>query len=254
MLPGAPKSDYRMSNFNFAFVSSPEAGRQQATKCTICREYVNRAVMSSVTKVSVEHHKPGKYPEIDMEKLRLLIIHDPEDLKAFKTRLFNGKAILNLLEGINGWKPSTITTVKHENYNNVWLITGPKEWMSQPQTLSIATWMLRLAAYNGPIDVDNYKNFESNLKNLLNENCNSSDVSNYLIKGWNRIYPFIKYHDEIFEGMDLETAWKHTNTHTFMVRSGFFTFTDGKPTYSEAAVAAQERFKAVCEKYFEKEK
>lgn len=245
---GSKSGGYGFTSINFAFCSSPANGRKQASSTMTCREYVNRTAWGGATGRGDSHHSPDSDAPIDFERLRLLIVHDPSGVDAFKTKLFNGKACLNVLERINKWKPSTITTVKHSHYDHAWLLTGPKEWMSQPQLLSLATWVLRLAATKGPIQTKNFDALEANLKSLRNDN-GCSDTNTYLKSFWDKLYILMHHHDEIWKGISHKKAWVDLDsTSSFGVYSGLLTFVTGNPSYSGAVKTAQSRFLSLCKK------
>lgn len=240
------RASYGYSAINFAFVSSPADGRKQATSTMTCREYVNRAAWASANKSSVGQHNAEADAPIDFDRLRILIVHDPRGVDAFKSRLFNGKAALNLLEKFNKWKPSTITTVNHSVYDNAWLLTGPKQWMDNPQMLSLATWVLRLSANYGPLDVKSFDAYEKNLRLLANKPEESSDTGTYCRAFCHKIYVLMKYHDEIFGKVDHKTAWVAVDNACFGVYSGLLTFVEGKARYSQAVRDAYNRFNKLC--------
>ena len=231
---------------NFAFIADPaktgdDKPRIQVTSNMTCREIVNEAVRQSIR--SKIGHWTGPH-QIDMDKLRLLFVYSPLMMDEFKRRLFNGKAALNLLERIAGWEESKITTVKHGNYKNAWLITGPKQWMSQPQMLSLATWVLRLAAKAGPIDVENYDDFEAWLRKLSEraEDNSDNDKGVFIKNFWDKVYLFVKYHDVIFKDMDIKTAWDAGVSGSFGCYSGLLTFVNGTASYSDAIRKAYTRY------------
>ncbi len=241
-------NSYGYSSINYAFVSHPDDGRRQATGIMTCREYVNRAVWGAANNHSVGYWRPEDAP-IDFTKLRLLIVHDPKDCDVFKENLFNGKATLNVLEKVNKWKPSTITTVKHSVYKNAWLLTGPPEWLAQPQLLSMATWIMRLAAKQGPLKTDSYDALEKSLYDLLQKEGGGADIGSYLKLFWDKIYIVIKYHDEIFNGMDHKKAWIDVKGDAIGVYSGLLEFVTGNVTYSRHAASAQNQFKKLCKEH-----
>lgn len=245
---GSSGGGYGFSSINFAFVSSPATGRKQASSTMTCREYVNRTAYGCASGNGDTHHTPLVDQPIDFERLRILVVHDPKGVDGFKTKLFNGKAIMNVLEKINKWKPSTITTVKHSVYENAWLLTGPAEWMSQPQLLSLATWVLRLAAVKGPIETKSFDALEANLSRLRGQG-GSSDVSTYLENFWDKLYVLLKYHDKIWGPVDHKAAWVNVSSGCFGVYSGLYTFVSGKPEYSKAVQGAQSRFFKLCKQH-----
>lgn len=246
-----PGSDggYGFSSMNFAFVSNPADGRRQVSASMTCREYVNRTVWGAYNGEDTGQHNPDSDPPFDFTRLRLLICYDKGDLAEFKRKLFNGKAALNLYEAINGWKRSTITTVVHSAYKNAWLLTGPQEWLSQPQLLSLATWIMRLAAFKGPLNTESFDALEKSLYDIQRgENNGSSDTNTYCKKFWNRSYILVKYHKEIFQ-MDMNEAWSPHEGNNFGIYSGFLSFCDKSAKYSNKVVAAQKRFSELCEKH-----
>jgi len=239
-------SPYSLSGMNFSFVSSPADGRRQASGIVTCREYVNRTLWAATNHKKVSNYDPDSYPPIDFNRLRLLVVCDVDNVDPFKRKLFNGKAALNLLEGLVGWKKSTITTVVHSNFKNAWLLTGPQEWVSQPQLLSLATWVLRLASFNGPLDVESYDHLEKNLFDLSKRTNSGTDTHTFGRQFWDKSYILVKHYKEIFGDTGLETAWGPSETSNFGVYSGFLTFCCNEATYSKEVSAAQKRFHKLC--------
>ncbi len=245
-LPGSSKPGYSLGSVNFAYVSSPATGRVQITELMTCREYVMKRVWYAVN----DYEQSKSVPPFDLSKLRLLIVHDPSDFDDFRRRLFSGKAALNLLEKFNNWSPSTITTVKHPHYKNAWLLTAPAEWMSQPQLLSIATWILRLLSKDGPVSTDNYDTFEAGLLQIKGRGGDTSDNYTYLKLFWDKLYIVMKYHKEIFGDISLSDAWPSVANNDYIhVNGGLQTFVDETLGYSKHATAAQKRFRALCKEH-----
>lgn len=252
---GRGKAGYSPGNeFNMAFVSEPGPERKQVTALMTCREYLNRAVWSSVTSIETSHHLPSTDLPVDTKKMRLLIAGgNDED----KERLFNAKAALNVLEEFAGFEStSKITTVKHEHYPNAWLITGPGEWMSQPQLLSFATWVLRTGFKYGPLNVENFDSVEESFRQLCkytDTNLQNSDLRQFGQIFWEKMYVLLKFHDEIFDGMDLEKSWpKDASSGDFAAQSGFYIFClygKNRPAYSKIACKAQDKFEVLCNEH-----
>ena len=250
-LPGTTAPGYSLGSVNFAYVSSPETGRVQVTELMTCREYVMKRVWYAVN----DHEQSNAVPPLDLSKLRLLIAHDPDNFDSFRRRLFSGKAALNLLEKFNDWSPSTITTVRHPHYKNAWLLTAPAEWMSQPQLLSIATWILRLLSKDGPVNTDNYDAFESGLRQIEGKGGSTSDNYTYLKSFWDKLYIVMKYHKEIFGGISLSDAWPSVDETDYLhVNGGLYTFVDEDLRYSKHAISAQKRFRDLCGKNLPRKK
>lgn len=257
------RESYEYTNITFTFVSSPENGRMQCTKLMSCRENLNKAISTSITTGDT-----GSKEQIDFEKLRLLIVKSVKDnYDDFKMKLFSGKALLNRYEEKAGWETSKITTVKHECHKNAWLLTGPKEWMSQPQLLSIATIFMRIMSVHGPLEVDTFEEAEDSLKKLhadyikaknsLKEGGSFTyypDVDGYL-KHLNEIRIMMTNSEEIFADIGLEKAWADTNKDTsFGVQSGLLSFLNiTKLNYNDSVPIVQNRFAKLKKKLNRKE-
>lgn len=247
---GSGGGGYGFDNMNFAFVSNPSLGRKQISATMTCREYVNRTVWGAAIGKNVGQYCPESDLPFDFSRLRLLIVQDAKDVESFKRNLFNGKAALNLLESLNNWKRSTITTVIHSNYKHAWLLTGPEEWVSQPQLLSLCTWILRLASHSGPLDVDSYDALESCLFNIQKNNTDgTSDKHSYCRLFWDKMYILVKYHKTIFAGVGHQEAWMVRDTEHFGIYSGFSSFCNKDANYSKHVIAAQKRFSELCGKH-----
>jgi hypothetical protein len=250
------ESAYTSSTMNFAFVSPPEE-RKQCTRATSCREYLARAALASLYGNTVNHWSPNIGTPVDFNRLRLLMVQDSPSIDAHKRRLFSGKAALNIIEAECGWDISRITTVVHPDYKNAWLLTGPKEWMEQPQLLSLMAWIMRLAAYAGPIVADNYDELETWIKDEHDRasESGSTDRLVYTNLMWDKMYVLTKFKDEVFAGMGQKEAWPDCNLSNFSVYSGFYTFaSNSKISYSNHAEGAQKRFHELCKKYLPRKK
>lgn len=257
---------YKYSGMGFTFVSKPTNGRVQCASLLICREGVNRIPYLARNKKEEASHNFVTDTPVDFEKLRLLIVETiDENYDDFKTRLFSGKALLNRYEEEAGWSPSKITTVKHSDYKNAWLLTGPKEWMSQPQLLSIATLFIRLMSVHGPLDVDTtFQRAEDSLKTLYNNyiikkkaykvNEEKGNKNNILFSYYPDIEIYLKYLDDIkllitnakkiFSGIGLDDAWSQSvGSDNFSIYSGILSFFAKKPpTYNDKISAAKNNF------------
>jgi hypothetical protein len=239
---------YEYSQMNFTFVSSPAKERIQCAGLMTCRESLNKVACFSKNERIMAIYDPTKDVPVDFEKLRLLIVKTvKKDLADFKAKLFSGKALLNRYEEKAGWIPSKITTVKHPYYGNAWLLTGPKEWMSQPQLLSIATLFMRLMSIHGPLNMDSFQQAEDSLKVLYNNYTkNRNDVKEspsfeycsdieYYLKYIDDISLLMTNVEKVFEGTTLDKAWAYTEDNIdFGIQSGILTFFgETIPTYNK---------------------
>ena len=249
--------NYEYSQMNFTFVSTPTSGRIQCAGLMMCREAINKVACFSKNHRQMAIYDPDKDAPVDFERLRLLIVKTVKaDFADFRDKLFSGKALLNRYEEKAGWIPSKITTVNHSQYKNAWLLTGPKEWMSQPQLLSIATLFIRLMSIHGPLNMDDFQQAEDSLKVLYNNYMNdkkdadtnlhfnySNDIEHYL-KYVDDIKLLITHTKEVFGKINLDEAWDYSEDNVdFGVYSGILTFF-GKnvPAYNKYVIPNKKNF------------
>jgi len=249
------RSMYGFSSINFAFVAAPREGvRNQAGDHCSCREQLAKLAWYSF------NNKQGSYDTsptrpVDFETLRLLFVHSPADATVFKSKLFKGKVALNLMEDVAGWKRSTITTVVHSSYSNAWMLTGPGEWMSQPQLLSLMTWIMRLSG-SVNLDTTSYDALEASLYSVKNGFA-SPDTKAYLPKFWDTMYIILKYNKEIFGNISLKKAWPgdlpEADEASFGIYSGLLSFVSGDSYYSTDVKQAYDRYLNLRKKYLPRE-
>jgi hypothetical protein len=238
-------STYTNKNIRFSFVVKVGDIRKQASGFSTCRDHVNdtmRAFIHKTSDISIYNHKTS--PPLDMETMRLLIAKDCDNRKEryeFKERIFSAKRLINMYEKLGGWeKPSVISTVRMEggNAKNVWMLTGPKQWVSYAQLMSMVTLIFRVIANYGPIEFTDYRSAEAWFSNLLDEYNEkkssgmfnySADLETYLKNSWQKFHMLVTRYDEIFTQPLDEAFPKHGGFHTAGGINSLCTFeTDNK--------------------------
>ncbi|RLF86843.1 hypothetical protein DRN34_02855 [Thermococci archaeon] len=223
---------YGYEKAQFAWMSPPIDGvRKQITPFVYCRERVTAYAHAGMNDINYNEFISGT-DIFDKEKLRVLIARDPRDFDDFRTKLFNAKAVMNIYEDIAGWEKSKITTVKHEVRDNVWLLTGPKEWLMCPQMVSAFTFILRTLSEYGPIDIDDgidsveqefdrlYKKFSGSIGN--------DDINCYLKFFRKHLYILMKYHKELFGKDGVGQLWaEKVSPSSVGVVGGLLNFSPG---------------------------
>lgn len=204
------------AKIGFSLTSSPKTGRKQCFPFVSCKDHLHDAVKSNIHKSNTYY---GLKADVDTAKLRLLMTktfsppNSDGQILAWKKKLFAGKAILNFYEKKAGWKPSTITTVNHSIDDNVWLMTGPKEWMSSPHLLSMVALIMRVSIKeNKPITFRNEKELVSEWERI--SRSNEGDCR--YIKNCHRYFPMLmKEYNRLFID-DIKTAYNksHSLFHT----------------------------------------
>ena len=196
----------------FSLITNPDEGRKQVGSFLSCRDHVNDSLRNFVHKKSNSTiYSYGSNPPIDMNKLRLLInknFETEEYREIFRNNIFSAKRLLNFYEKIAGWGQSKITTVNHSEFKyNVWLITGPKEWLSYSNLTSMITLLLRIIGRHGPIEFSNNEDVERWFCNLMEKYQGEvrsgiynldSDIDSLLPHCWDKFYMIMKYNEEIF--------------------------------------------------------
>lgn len=232
------------SRLAFSLVSSPKNGRKQCITLVTCRDFIHDSIRDHVndTRESSYYH-PGVNPSIDMDKMRLLvsIAGDPE---ITKRSLFSGKRVLNIYENLAGWKPSVISTVKHNQYKNAWLITGPKEWMNYSAMLSMVTLILRVSVNHGPIEATNIEELSAWWKNLIEKPPSPYGDINYIVTTHDKFRILVEHYDKIFI-KGYEEAYPKNTRVPFHGGGGIVSLC----TYTSGLGELDERFKKIVKKY-----
>ena len=255
--------NFGYNNLHVAFVSGEEHNRTQCSSFITCREYINRCVLSHLTKNKFfDGHRPGTDVPIDTNKLRLLLATalpntSVKSLTDFKQNLFNAKAGINRYEELAGWKKSVICTVKHKTCKgNVWMITSPNEWMSQPQLLSTFILLLRFICMHPTIDTNSIDTIHSSMITAAKkyEEAKHKNKGNFVHDGdlearfYNEDiilkYAFVVENAKtFFEGIDMEKAWPASATDAaFVSTSGIDKFIKGEAVYSDTVKLLQKTF------------
>lgn len=232
----------------FSMASQTEdEDRAQCIGWAYCRETLIRDIAGNI-KAAKSGSIKNVTGLVDPNRLRLLVLFgsSPE----FKEKLFSGKRALNLFEKAAGWEGrSVITTVNHEAYDkNVWLVTGPKEWMLHPQMLSLATWILRMAAAYGPLNTTNLLTLEKQLKDL-SKGSGNSDIQ-YAKAFWDKAYILARYYKETFTEMDSEDTWLGGGDGEVGVGGGIMALAAGgehNAYYKNVVKPAHKNFMTLCQ-------
>ena len=218
-----PGSDYSntFSTLAFALVGTPKEGRKQVTSFATCREGLYGAVKTFFDCKDSGNSSNGTYKSsqgpIDTNKLRLLLHKDcgtQQNAAAYREKLFNAKNILNLYERAAGWSPSKITTVKHDEKEHVWLLTGPKEWMSSPHLLSMVMLIVRVTSKRGPFKVSTMAEIQGQWEKMVKARPSDSDVNTYLAKSYKFFPVLIKNYKKLFTDT-LRVAYSDPNSRGF---------------------------------------
>lgn len=236
-----------IGGLSFCWVSSPAQGRVQASSVHTCREAICGAVFRYIMKTtrSDSCHVYGTDSPIDTTCLRLLVLSNCDE----KKRLFNAKAMINIIESHLGWKKSTISTVVHRSFDHTWLFTGPGAWMSQPQFVSTYMLLIRWFMKN-PIEASTMEELDIAVRARLEKynTRNDLDLNKYMPALWPNLLTLLMRRDEIFGTSDPEVVYKADGEPvSFYSGSGVYEFVNKRAKYNDHIKAAVDRFSAIRE-------
>lgn len=207
---------YTNNGIMFSFVTRAKGAediitRRQSTQFFTCRDHVSDVLRAHVHQRHNGVYDFGSNPPIDMEKMRMLVRKDcaKEEFGEYRKRFFSAKRVLNFYEKAVGWPLSKITTVKMKKKKDTaaWLVTGPKQWVSYSQLMSMVTLIFRVASNYGPIeftDNDDIEKWFSDLIEKYNEDVQSgifqqdADLNSYLPASWDKFFMLVTRYGDIF--------------------------------------------------------
>ena len=172
-----------------------------------CRDFLHDAVRTTLTgkKSDIYGFKyvKGINPDIPTDKT-ILLLSEPNitDSKSFRKILNNGIRLINHYENLIGESLSTIRKVSGEpegKHKHVWLIEGPKFWITAPYLVSLYTLLLRL----GPESIKVTNKEETMIKTFGNvvsqkRNVLTNDIK-YLTTVGKYIGSIVKNHKKLTE-------------------------------------------------------
>lgn len=204
-----PAEIYQSFNMKFSFANTAGDEIVQCHQWIKCRDFLHDAVRTMITgnKSSIYSFtfEKGKNPDFDMDKISMLISKkDVNIATAFRPKLTRSLKLINHFENLAGLDLSTIKKVssdKDGGYKHVWLVTGPKFWLSAPYLVSLYTLLLRLGDKSFK-----FKDSTSLYKALLElskKPAGNDNDTKYLKTVWNKIEKVIMSREE-FDTFDKE--------------------------------------------------
>jgi hypothetical protein len=195
---------YQSVNMKFAFAKKSEGIFIQCHKWIKCRDFLHDAVRTALTgkKSSIFGFtfEKGINPELDLENMTMLVSQkglEKED--ELLPNLNRALKIINHYESIAGQPFSKLTKVepdKISDYKHVWIIQGPKMWMTAPYLISMFTFLLRLGCKN--VEFTDSASLEKALEKVSKEEKKDNDI-NYLKTIWNKLEVIIVKHSTLIE-------------------------------------------------------
>ena len=193
---------YQSVAMKFSFASEQDKIITQSHEWVQCRDFLLDAVKAMLVEKSSKIYnfiyEFGKNPAIDLEEIKILVSQKGlKNGRVFRNDLTSALRLINYYESLIGEKLSTIKQVQGDpetNYKFVWLITGPKFWISAPHLISLYTFLIRLG--HKRITFKTGSELKKKLKHIADTNANDND-SRYLKDLWSKLDLIVRNNNKI---------------------------------------------------------
>jgi len=193
---------YQTVGLQFSFANEINGKLTQCHQWVKCRDYLHDAVRTELTKNRSEIYGfvfSKNNPHLDLSNIRILV-SEKNEVRYQKLRHTLTKALklINHFESLAGVDFTTLEKVNgnaDKNFHHVYLLTGPKMWMSSPYLLSMFTFLVRLGAK----DIKSVSNSEQLKRTFgrIKASLGNDNDSIYLNKVGDKLETIIKHKDEI---------------------------------------------------------
>ena len=199
-----PAEIYQSFNMKFSFANIIDGKIVQCHQWVKCKDFLHDAIRTMLTgnKSSIWSFTFEKNvnPNISMDKIRFLISKkDVTNATEFKFVLTRALKLINHFENLAGEDHTTIKKVEEDKkagYKHVWLLEGPKFWLSAPYLVSLFTYLLRLG--NKPLEFTDATSLKKELGVLSNDTHLSNDNDmKYLKTVWDKIDIVVREHEKL---------------------------------------------------------
>ena len=203
---------YQQTGMIFAFVTSPEDGQKACHEWVKCRDFMHDAVRSQITGKSCKiygfQYDPGKNPNLDLNKMRMLVSkHDLAKDKAgsFKAKMKAALAMLNHFEAQAGVALSVLKEVDPEGSKKqaIFMFTGSTMWIKSPFLVSMYTFLIRLG--DKELKFKDAADLREKFKALNGDNNAGKLIDNdaqYLGASWDKMHSIIENRTTLFPMKD----------------------------------------------------
>lgn len=173
---------------------------------------------------------------IDKEAMRLLVMFKKEGAgRLVKENLERGVRIVNFFERKMGWRLSEISKARDKNIPShcyIYVLLGPKQWMTSPHMVSLYTLLIRVGRFNDFGRFRTYKKFVDICNGLRDEaikvlvpggGCRATRFYNWPDAGFrdidhlnyvaDKIMTVLENRDKIFEGRDCRSLYLRASSY-----------------------------------------
>ena len=193
---------YQSVAMKFSFASEQNKIITQSHEWVQCRDFLHDAVKAMLIEKSSPIYnfafEVKKNPPIDLKKMKMLVSQKGlKNGRSFRSNLTSALKLINYYESLIGEDLSTIKQVQGDvetDYKFVWLLTGPKFWISAPHLISLYTFLLRLGHKH--ITFKTGKELKKKFKQIVAKN-NADNDSKYLRDLWDKLDSIILNNNKI---------------------------------------------------------
>jgi len=196
---------YQSVNMKYSFASKKDNAFTQCHKWVKCRDFLHDAVRTALTgnksNIFGFSFEKGVNPDINLDGMTMLVSQ-----KGLKTEeellpsLQKSLKIINHYESIAKKPLSKLTKVdgdKNSKYSHVWVIEGPKLWMTTPYLVSMFTFLLRLGCKD--VEFKDGKTLKEALKKASTGKNEKDNDAKYLTSVWDKLEILVANHSKIME-------------------------------------------------------
>lgn len=175
------------THFSFCTFEKDSAGERKLTQTgdwTMCREILSNRIRSCFT---------HKHCSVDRNVMRLLILFRNKTKSAEKIAEKNinrSLKIINSFEKELCWNSSRLFKVETPAEYFIYLLRGPRQWMTSPYAVSLYALLARMGKYSDFDTFDTYEQFIKTCNKVVNKTIDSMASDSYRpLNGWLYSWP-----------------------------------------------------------------
>ena len=161
---------YQSVALKFSFANEINGRIVQCHEWVKCRDFLHDAVRTMLTgkKSSIFgfSYDMDVNPPLNMNNIQMLVSQQKlTSWVKLRTDLTKALRLINHFEAMAGTEYTTIQKVQADKnllYNHIYLLTGPKMWLTAPHLISMFTFLIRLGTKN----IDKFRN-DKDLDNIF---------------------------------------------------------------------------------------
>ena len=218
---------YQSFDMKFAFANISNEKIIQCHQWVKCRDFLHDVIRTMLTDKDSSiwgfKFKKNTNPDITMDSINFLISNKQMGSKDLSIVLDRSLKLINYFENLVREDFSKIRRVQADDVNGykyVWLISGPKFWLTTPYLISLYTFLIRLGKKD--IKFNNTKTLHKEFNRIIKTEKADNDIK-YLKNVWDKLELIItnnKKLNEFNKAGFSDMYFENTNITEFHNRSG----------------------------------